>query len=191
MRRNCCLLYMGLMFLLTVNGDLNADQVLAQWRVNSEKAVEILGWYTEGDVDVKKTFDPEVELPGEIKGATKIEIGKNKIDSSPSAIQLSFLYYEGVKENQKYKISFMYKISQPGKIYVNAIMNKKPWSDLADNTCLAIDAKGNEWQKAEIVFVSAYDYKDQVRVPYLSLGKLGPGTVFWINDVKFEMVSKK
>jgi hypothetical protein len=191
MKRNCSLFYIGFMFLLIVSGGLKADQILAQWNVNSDRTVEILGWYTEGNIDVKKTFDPDAELPGGARGATKIEIGKNKIGSSPSAIQLSFLYYEGVKENQKYKISFMYKISQPGKIYANVIMNKKPWSDLAENTCLTIDAKGDEWQKAVLLFTSAYDYKDQIRAPYLALGKLEPGTVLWINDVKFEMVSEK
>ena len=192
MRRNCGLLYMGLMFLLTVSGGLKADQVLGQWCVNSDRTVEILGWYTEGNIDVKKTFDPDAELPGGIKGAIKIEIGKNKIDSSPSAIQLSFLYYEGVKENQKYKISFMYKISQPGQISINVIMNKKPWAELDKNTSeKVITSQGSEWQKVEMVFTATSDYKDQIRVPYLALGKLEPGTVLWVNDVKFETISEK
>jgi len=189
MKRNGRLWYFGLIFILA-SGNVNAD-ILAQWCVNSDRTVEILGWYAEGNIDVKKTFDPEVELPGGIKGATKIEIGKNKITSSPSAVQLSFLYYKGIKENQKYKISFMYKISQPGKFYANVIMNKKPWSDLAENTCLTIDAKGEGWQKVVLLFTSAYDYKDQIRVPYLALGTLKPGTTLWVNDVKFEMVNEK
>jgi hypothetical protein len=161
--------------------------VLKNWVFKNAKDTRVVkNWYPGRKIKFEKSFAANENVNG-ISGALAVKIISKQDKTGTGSLQLGFVCKKQLETDGKYKISFYAKSSKEGKISAAAIMSQRPWASLGKTAKLRAEVT-SEWKKYEFEFSSMYDYDEAARVPCIFIGDLPVGSVFMVQDIKFEKI---
>jgi hypothetical protein len=167
----------------SVSAQSNPD-ILKKWDVSNKFTGGLSLYCAKGHKATKK-----YAADNSGSGSLKVKVIKSDLKSFTN-IQLSFLFNGKIEKGKKYRIKISLQANQPGQIMATAIMDHRPWRELAKKAYVKANIQPGKSKDITMEFIAEKNFK-KTRVPCLYLGKLKPGTEMSIKSIVFERIASK